>query len=57
LQAIGSFRSAAPLLEIRLWDSKDLIAMLLRNYEALPDDFQADIPLERIWTLVPDEPN
>jgi restriction system protein len=43
--------------EIRLWDSKDLIAMLLRNYEALPDDFQAEIPLKRIWTLVPDEPN
>jgi len=41
--------------EIRLWDSGDLIENLLKNYENLPDDIKAELPLKRIWTLVPEE--
>ncbi len=40
---------------IRLWDSGDLIANLLENYERLPEDVQAELPLKRIWTLVQEE--
>ena len=38
--------------EVRLWDSGDLVAALLKNYEKLPEDIQADLPLKRIWLLV-----
>jgi len=41
--------------EIRLWDSDRLIDALLANYEKLPEDMQAELPLKRIWTLVLEE--
>jgi restriction system protein len=41
--------------EIRLWDGGDLVELLLDNYDRLPDDMQAELPLKRIWTLVPEE--
>jgi len=41
--------------EIRLWDSGDLVDVLLENYERLPEDLKAELPLKRIWTLVPEE--
>lgn len=40
---------------IRLWDADDLVDALLENYDRLPKDLQAEIPLKRIWTLVPEE--
>lgn len=41
--------------EIRLWDADDVIDAVLENYERLPDDVKAELPLKRIWTLVLDE--
>ena len=41
--------------EIRLWDADDVIDDVLENYERLPDDIKAELPLKRIWTLVLDE--
>ncbi len=41
--------------KIRLWDSDDLVSMLQIHYEKLPDDIQAELPLKRIWALIPDE--
>jgi len=41
--------------EIRLWDADDLLAAMLRNYEHFPEDLKAELPLKRIWTLVPEE--
>lgn len=41
--------------EIRLWDANELIQALLATYERLPDDIQAEIPLKRIWILLPQE--
>lgn len=41
--------------EIRLWDSGDLVEVLLENYERLPDELKAELPLKRIWTLVLEE--
>lgn len=37
---------------IRLWDSGDLLAAILKNHERLPDELQAELPLKRIWALV-----
>lgn len=40
---------------VRLWDSGDLVAALQKNYERLPEDIQAELPLKRIWLLVEPE--
>lgn len=40
---------------VRLWESRDLVEAILRNYELLPAEIQAELPLKRVWTLVPEE--
>jgi restriction system protein len=40
---------------VRLWDAADLVAAILRNYERLPKEFQAELPLKRLWALVLEE--
>ena len=40
---------------VRLWDSRDLVQALYRNYERLPAEIQAELPLKRVWMLVPEE--
>lgn len=40
---------------MRLWDGAELVERLLENYDRLPDDVQAELPLKRVWTLVPEE--
>lgn len=40
---------------IRLWDSDRLIEAILKNYEKLSDEIQAELPLKRIWVMVPEE--
>ena len=40
---------------VRLWDSDGVIDAVLRNYDALPDKLQAELPLKRIWALVLEE--
>lgn len=37
---------------IRLWDSRDLVEAIFRNYERLPAEIQAELPLKRVWMLV-----
>lgn len=39
---------------VRLWDSKQLMSVLLKNYDNLPDEIQAELPLKRIWVVVPE---
>jgi restriction system protein len=41
--------------QIRLWDSDAVIEKIAEVYESLTPDVQAELPLRRIWTLVPDE--
>ncbi|MDP2949149.1 MAG: restriction endonuclease [Chloroflexota bacterium] len=41
--------------KIRLWDSGDLVNGLMQNYDKLPEDIKAELPLKRIWMLVPAE--
>lgn len=55
----GGFKSsvnrevARLFFEIRLWGPNDLLREVLRLYDHLPDDLQAELPLKRIWVLVP----
>jgi restriction system protein len=57
----GGFKSSvekeAPrqFFKIRLWDADDLVRMIQDNYENLPEDMQANLPLKRIWVLVQEE--
>jgi restriction system protein len=41
---------------VRLWDSRDLVEAIYRNYEKLPAEIQAELPLKRVWMLVTEEP-
>ncbi|MBI1289854.1 restriction endonuclease [bacterium] len=40
---------------VRLWDSRDLVEAIYRTYERLPAEVQAELPLKRVWVLVPAE--
>jgi restriction system protein len=40
---------------VRLWDSSDLVEAIYRTYEKLPAEIQAELPLKRVWMLVPEE--
>jgi restriction system protein len=40
---------------IRLWDSDKLIEAILTHYERLSPDVQTELPLKRIWIMVPEE--
>jgi restriction system protein len=61
LVAWGGFRQSVlaearrQFFNLRLWDSGDLVSELLQHYEQLPKDLQAELPLKRIWALVPEE--
>lgn len=61
LVAWGGFKSTVErevprqFFRVRLWNQKTLIDQLLQNYEKLDEEIRAEIPLKRIWTLVPDE--
>src|SRR5215218_7443279 len=41
--------------EVRLWDADALLDAVLEQYNRLPEELQAELPLKRIWTLVPEE--
>jgi restriction system protein len=57
----GGFRSSVRsearqlFFQIRLWDAGDLVGALLQHYDSLPEELQAELPLKRIWALVPEE--
>lgn len=40
---------------IRLWDAEELLDELFSVYEQLPDDLRSELPLQRVWALVPSE--
>lgn len=37
--------------DLRLWTDKDLIDAIEGCYDRLPDDIQAELPLQRVWAL------
>jgi restriction system protein len=57
----GGFKSSViqearqSFFTIRLWDSGDLLGMILKNHDKFPDELKAELPLKRIWALVLEE--
>lgn len=57
----GGFKSSVvqearqSFFTIRLWDSGDLLAAILKNHDKFPGTLQAELPLKRIWALVLEE--
>ena len=39
---------------VRLWDRDDILNALFDSYEKLPEERRAELPLRRIWSLVPE---
>lgn len=60
LVAWGGFKSTVlsearrVYFEVRLWHAGDLIDNLLSVYDKLPTEVQTELPLKRIWALVPE---
>ena len=48
-------RARSDFFTMRLWDARDLLNAIYRNYDRLPDEIRAQIPLQQVWTLVPDD--
>lgn len=40
---------------VRLWGRDELVENLLANYDRLPEDIRAELPLKRTWMLVLDD--
>lgn len=57
----GGFTSAAVkegrrlFFSLKMWDADDLIEQLIENYDHLSDEIKSEIPMKRIWTLLPEE--
>lgn len=41
--------------QIRLWDADDVVEAIYKGYVHLPEEIQAELPLERVWMLVSNE--
>lgn len=41
---------------VRLWEVRDIVEAVYRNYDKLPAEIQAELPLKRGWLLVVEEP-
>jgi restriction system protein len=54
----GGFKKSAQAEEknefftIRLWDKKRILEEIFSNYEKFTESFKAELPLQRLWTLV-----
>ncbi|MAY36673.1 MAG: restriction endonuclease [Spongiibacteraceae bacterium] len=57
----GGFKSTVieearrDFFNIRLWNSDDLVAAIQGDYETLPKELRAEIPLQQIWVMMDDE--
>lgn len=47
--------AARNYFKIRLWTADDLVQMIQDNYDQLPEDIQSELPLKRVWMLMPEE--
>lgn len=61
LVAWGGFKSTVErempqhFFKVRLWDQKTLLDQMFQHYDRLDEEIRAEIPLKRIWTVVPDD--
>lgn len=47
--------AARDFFKTRLWTADDLVQMIQDNYDQLPEDIQSELPLKRVWMLIPEE--
>ncbi len=40
--------------KVRLWDQSDIVSAIYRTYENLSPEIQAELPMKRVWMLVPE---
>lgn len=40
---------------VRLWERDQILDALFSVYDTLPEDIRTDLPLHRVWALVPDD--
>jgi restriction system protein len=40
---------------VRLWDREQILDALFSVYDVLPEDIRTDLPLHRVWALVPND--
>jgi restriction system protein len=40
---------------VRLWDREQILDALFSVYEKLPEEIRAELPLRRVWALVPED--
>jgi restriction system protein len=45
---------AREFFKIRLWSGEELMTEFLNRYELLPETIRSEVPLRRIWTLIPE---
>ena len=43
--------AARHFFKMKIWDADTLVQMIQDNYENLPEDIQAELPLKRIWVI------
>lgn len=59
--AWGGFKSnaqkelAESFFWVRLWTQKDLLEQLFAHYDHLDEDWKAELPLKRMWTVAVQE--
>ncbi|MFL5386815.1 MAG: restriction endonuclease [Longimicrobiaceae bacterium] len=40
--------------QLRLWDGDDVLGALFEHYDRLPEDIRVELPLQRLWILLPE---
>jgi len=57
----GGFKSTVErevprhFFRVRLWNQSELLDQIFEHYDQLDEEIRAELPLKRIWTVVPDE--
>lgn len=57
----SGFKGVAPIesrrdfFQLRLWNAEDILDKIIENYDRLPKQVQAELPLKRVWTLVEED--
>jgi restriction system protein len=46
---------AGSFFRLRLWSQKEVLEQLFAHYDQLDEDFKAELPLKRIWTVAAQE--
>ena len=52
--AAARAEAASDYFRIRLWSADDVVRAIEDDYDRLPPAIRAEVPLKRIWTLLPD---